>query len=168
MDMELSLSTDIVALSVNIVNFKIGFTRFRSFSIINYEFVSFFLHKTIKMSEFWYGIEEYDNLWFALKFANFLQYTENDLILFWTFAIEVVNSNQSFIFIFRIKFYKIVTSQVILNKLSEVIFISCCWSDKKLNYGLLTFAVEVFTAGFASSLSMLLNYPRVSSLTLSH
>ena len=78
------------------------------------------------MSEFWDGIEEYDNLWFALKFADFLQYTENDLILFWIFAIEVVNSNQSFIFIFRIKFYKIVTSQVILNKLSEVIFISCC------------------------------------------
>lgn len=78
------------------------------------------------MSEFWDSIEEYDNLWFALKFANFLQNTENDLILFRTFAIEVVDSNQSFIFIFRIKLYKIMASQVILDKSPEIIFVSRC------------------------------------------
>jgi hypothetical protein len=120
------------------------------------------------LSEFWNSVKEYDNLRLAFNFGNFLQNIENDLILVWTTTIEVIDSNQSFVLIFRIKFYKIVANQVILNKLSEIIFISCSWSDKKLSYELLTLAVEVFTVGLASSLSMLLNYPRVSSFTLSH
>jgi len=168
MDVESSFSTKIVTVPVDIVNFEVNFSRFYRFWVIHYESVFFLLHKTIKLPEFWDGVKENNNLWFGLKFGNFLQNIENDIIFICTSTIEVIDSNQSFILIFRIKLYKIMASQVILNKFPKIIFISCSWCDKELNYELFTLAVELFTCGLAIILSILLNYPRVSSLTLSH
>jgi hypothetical protein len=120
------------------------------------------------LAQLGYGVEEDDDLGFCLDFCDFLEQFQDDFVFVAGTCVEVAHSQQPFVLVLGIELNQIMADQIILHKLAKLVLAARGRSNQELNPRVLTFAVEVFMAGLASSLSISLNSPRVSSLTLSH